>query len=107
MINENKNHIKKILITKNLLPFIHNDTETFNINKILHQTIIVPKNKHINQILKKFHSQRYHITIVIDEFNKISNLMTIKNILKLIINEIKNKYNEKNNIDFHQLNRHT
>lgn len=107
VISKNKNHIKKILIAKNLLPFMRSNAKAFSINKVLRQAVVVPKSKRVNQMLKKFRSQRYHIAIVINKFSKVSSLVTIKNILKLIVSKIKNKYNKKNNINFRQLSRHT
>ncbi|MCX2957921.1 MAG: CBS domain-containing protein, partial [Serratia symbiotica] len=65
VISEDKDHIEGILMAKDLLPFMRNDSEPFSINKVLRPVVVVPESKRVDRMLKEFRSQRYHMAIVI------------------------------------------
>ncbi|WP_343182937.1 CNNM family magnesium/cobalt transport protein CorC [Buchnera aphidicola (Neophyllaphis podocarpi)] len=108
VISEDKDLIEGFLIAKDLLQFMHNE-KNFLINKILRPAIIVPESKYVNQMLKDFKSKRYHMAIVIDEFGALSGLVTIEDILELIVGEIEDEYDKKNqeDKDINQLSKNT
>ncbi|WP_348666162.1 CNNM family magnesium/cobalt transport protein CorC [Arsenophonus symbiont of Ornithomya chloropus] len=106
VINEDKDHIEGLLIAKDLLPFMRTHAEPFNIKKILRTAVIVPESKHVDLLLKEFRSQRYHMAIVIDEFGGVSGLVTIEDILELIVGEIEDEYDNEENMNIRQLNKH-
>ncbi|AAO27106.1 magnesium and cobalt efflux protein CorC [Buchnera aphidicola str. Bp (Baizongia pistaciae)] len=106
VMSENENYVEGFLITKDLLPFIKNNTEMFCIKKILRPAIVVPESKHVNHMLKEFRLTKNHMAIVIDEFGVVSGLVTIEDILELIVGNIEDEYDEtKKNIC--QLNQST
>lgn len=107
VICEDKDHIEGILMAKDLLPFMRNDAPSFSMDKVLRHAVIVPESKRVDRMLKEFRSQRYHMAIVIDEFGGVSGLVTIEDILELIVGEIEDEYDDEEDLDFHQLSRHT
>lgn len=107
VINEDKDHIEGILMAKDLLPFMCSDAPPFGMEKVLRHAVIVPESKRVDRMLKEFRLQRYHMAIVIDEFGGVSGLVTIEDILELIVGEIEDEYDDKEDPDFLQLNRHT
>ncbi|WP_225639368.1 CNNM family magnesium/cobalt transport protein CorC [Candidatus Profftia sp. (ex Adelges kitamiensis)] len=105
VISEDKDHIEGILLAKDLLQFMHNDSKPFNIDTILRSAVIVPESKRVDRMLKEFRSQRYHMAIVIDEFGGVSGLVTIEDILELIVGEIDDEYDEIEDRDIRQISR--
>ncbi|MBG6247546.1 MULTISPECIES: CNNM family magnesium/cobalt transport protein CorC [Enterobacterales] len=107
VISEDKDHVEGILLAKDLLPYMLRHDEPFSIDKILRPAVVVPESKRVDRMLKEFRSQRYHMAIVIDEFGGVSGLVTIEDILELIVGEIEDEYDDEEDRDIRQLNRHT
>lgn len=107
VISEDKDHVEGILLAKDLLPYTLSHDEPFSIEKILRPAVVVPESKRVDRMLKEFRSQRYHMAIVIDEFGGVSGLVTIEDILELIVGEIEDEYDDEEDRDIRQLNRHT
>ncbi len=107
VISEDKDHVEGILMAKDLLPFMRSDAEAFSIEKVLRPVVVVPESKRVDRMLKEFRSQRYHMAIVIDEFGGVAGLVTIEDILELIVGEIEDEYDDVEDADVRQLNRHT
>ncbi|CUR53498.1 Magnesium and cobalt efflux protein CorC [Serratia symbiotica] len=105
VISEDKDHIKGILMAKDLLSFMRKNYESFNINKILRPVTIVPESKRVDQMLKEFRLQRYHMALIIDEFGGISGLVTIEDILELIVGKIEDEYDNKKDFYIRQINK--
>ncbi|MFC3394926.1 CNNM family magnesium/cobalt transport protein CorC [Brenneria rubrifaciens] len=107
VISEDKDHIEGILMAKDLLPFMRSDSEAFSMEKVLRSAVVVPESKRVDRMLNEFRSLRYHMAIVIDEFGGVSGLVTIEDILELIVGEIEDEYDDEEDRDIRQLNRHT
>lgn len=99
--------IEGILIAKDLLPFMLNKAQLCNINTILRPAMVVPESKGVDRMLKEFRVQHCHMAIVIDEFGGMSGLITIEDILELIVGEIKDEYDNKDNCNIYQINKNT
>ena len=65
--------------------------DSFSMDKVLRQAVVVPESKRVDRMLKEFRSQRYHMAIVIDECGGVSGLVTIEDILELIVGEIEDE----------------
>nr|WP_113864664.1 CNNM family magnesium/cobalt transport protein CorC [Brenneria salicis]NMN92234.1 magnesium and cobalt transporter [Brenneria salicis ATCC 15712 = DSM 30166]RBP67570.1 magnesium and cobalt transporter [Brenneria salicis ATCC 15712 = DSM 30166]RLM32443.1 magnesium/cobalt efflux protein [Brenneria salicis ATCC 15712 = DSM 30166] len=107
VISEDKDHIEGILMAKDLLPFMRSESEPFSMEKVLRPAVVVPESKRVDRMLNEFRSLRYHMAIVIDEFGGVSGLVTIEDILELIVGEIEDEYDDEEDRDIRQLNRHT
>lgn len=104
VLHGTSDRIKGILIAKDLLPFVLNKIQLCSIDKILRPAIVVPENKGVDKMLKEFRAQHCHMAIVIDEFGGMSGLITIEDILELIVGEIEDEYDSKNNCNICQIN---
>lgn len=94
VISEDKDHIEGLVFAKDLLMFMRQGIDKFDLKKILRPAVIVPEGKRVDQMLKEFRAQRYHMAIAIDEFGSVSGLVTIEDILELIVGEIEDEYDE-------------
>ncbi|CAL4322977.1 CNNM family magnesium/cobalt transport protein CorC [Buchnera aphidicola] len=106
MSNDN-NYVQGFLMAKDLLPFITKSSELFCMKNILRPPIIVPESKYVDSMLKEFRINRYHMAIVINEFGYVSGLVTIEDILELIVGDIEDEYDNKQEIDIHKINQST
>ncbi|OCG02306.1 CNNM family magnesium/cobalt transport protein CorC [Gilliamella sp. wkB112] len=103
VISENRDHIEGILLAKDLLIFIRQGMDNFDLKKILRPTVVVPESKRVDHMLKEFRLQRYHMAIAIDEFGGVSGLVTIEDILELIVGDIEDEYDEVEDRDIRRL----
>lgn len=98
-----KDHIKGILMAKDLLPLAQEpDRRIDEFPNLLHELVIVPETKRVNMMLKDFQKDRFHMAAVVDEYGGICGLVTIEDILEIIVGEINDEYEseepEQNNI---------
>ncbi|OOF41074.1 magnesium/cobalt efflux protein [Rodentibacter mrazii] len=105
--SDDRDNIAGILHAKDLLKFLREDAEEFDMPKLLRPAVIVPESKRVDRMLKDFRSERFHMAIVVDEFGAVSGLVTIEDILEQIVGDIEDEFDEEEIADIRQLSRHT
>jgi len=103
IISEDRDHIEGILLAKDLLVFMKQGQDSFDMQKILRPAVVVPEGKRVDHMLKEFRMQRYHMAIAIDEFGGVSGLVTIEDVLELIVGDIEDEYDEIEDRDIRKL----
>ena len=91
VIGDNPDDILGILLAKDLLPQILEPDESFAIESLLRQTMVVPESKRLNVLLREFRENRNHMAIVIDEYGGVAGLVTIEDVLEEIVGEIEDE----------------
>ena len=104
---DDRDTIVGILHAKDLLKFLREDAEEFDLSSLLRPVVIVPESKRVDRMLKDFRSERFHMAIVVDEFGAVSGLVTIEDILEQIVGDIEDEFDEEEVADIRQLSRHT
>ena len=104
---DDRDNIVGILHAKDLLKFLREDAEEFDLSSLLRPVVIVPESKRVDRMLKDFRSERFHMAIVVDEFGAVSGLATIEDILEQIVGDIEDEFDEEEVADIRQLSRHT
>lgn len=104
---DDRDNIVGILHAKDLLKFLREDAEIFDLSSLLRPVVIVPESKRVDRMLKDFRSERFHMAIVVDEFGAVSGLVTIEDILEQIVGDIEDEFDEEEVADIRQLSRHT
>jgi len=104
---DDRDNIVGILHAKDLLKFLREDAEEFDLSSLLRPVVIVPESKRVDRMLKDFRSERFHMAIVVDEFGAVSGLITIEDILEQIVGDIEDEFDEEEVADIRQLSRHT
>ena len=104
---DDRDNIVGILHAKDLLKFLREDAEEFDLSSLLRPVVIVPESKRVDRMLKDFRSERFHMAIVVDEFGAVSGLVTIEDILEQIVGDIEDEFDAEEVADIRQLSRHT
>jgi len=91
VIGESVDDIKGILLAKSLLPLILEGIDDFDVTSVMLPANIIPESKRVNDLLKEFRENRYHMAIVVDEYGGVSGLITIEDILEEIVGEIEDE----------------
>ena len=88
---------------KDLFKKINN--KSFNIKSLLREVIYIPSATPVFNLLQKMKKQNIHLAIVMDEFNSVTGLVTIEDLVEEIVGEIEDEhdkdeapmYRQKNN----------
>lgn len=85
--------VQGILMAKDLLYyFAGKEQDKFNIKDIMRPVVFVPESKRLNVLLREFRSSRNHMAIVIDEYSRVSGLVTLEDVIEEVIGDIEDEY---------------
>ncbi len=85
-------HIKGILLAKDLLVFWQTPEDIWDLSRVLRPTFFVPESKKISDLLQDLVQRKTAIAIVIDEYGGTAGLITLEDILEEIVGEIYDEY---------------
>ena len=101
VVGDNPDHIIGILLAKDLLKYIHNQTKkNSQVHRLIRPTQFVPETKPLDNLLKEFRQNRNHLAVVIDEYGETAGLITIEDVLEEIVGEIDDEYDTDNTRKF-------
>lgn len=107
VISEDKDHVEGILLAKDLLKYLGSGSAPFDIEQVIRPAVVVPESKRVDRLLKEFREERYHMSIVVDEFGGVSGLVTIEDILEEIVGDIEDEFDDEEELDIRKLSKHT
>lgn len=87
--------IRGILYSKDLLPYIGRDNDSFHWQTLLREPYFVPESRMIDDLLEDFRKRKIHIAIVIDEYGCTQGIVTLEDIIEEIVGEIDDEYDER------------
>jgi len=90
---ENFDHIKGILLIKDLLKHINN--ENYHWQEVIKPPFFVPETMKINDLLEEFREKKIHMAIVTDEYGGSSGIVTMEDIIEEIVGEISDETDDE------------
>jgi len=88
-------HIKGILLAKDLLVFWPRPDTTWDLDRVLRPAYFIPESKKISDLLRDLVERKTQIAIVIDEYGGTAGLITLEDILEEIVGEIYDEYDRQ------------
>ena len=85
-------HIKGILLAKDLLVFWQTPETTWDLGRVLRPIYFIPESKKISDLLRDLVERKTQIAVVIDEYGGTAGLITLEDILEEIVGEIYDEY---------------
>ena len=110
VIGNGMDDILGILMAKDLLYYFAGQVqEKFSIKDIMRPAVFVPESKRLNVLLREFRSRRNHMAIVVDEYSRVSGLVTIEDVIEEIVGDIEDEFDvdKEAHIKPYGRNRHT
>ncbi len=89
---ENFDEIIGFIHSKDLVKFIFNDGQNFEVKKILRKILFVPGSMKLMDVMLRMKFARVHIAIVLDEFGGVDGLVTIENVMEEIVGDIEDEH---------------
>ena len=108
VFDETGENVLGILLAKDLLASELIDKKN-KIKGMLRSPVFVPESKKLNILLREFKANRNHLAVVVDEYGKVSGLVTIEDVLEQIVGDIgdEHDYEDEENIRQHGKERFT
>jgi magnesium and cobalt transporter len=89
---EDKDEILGILLAKDLLRVMMQDSSLDNIHPLLRPAVLIPESKNLNVLLREFRLSRNHMAIVIDEYGGVAGIVTIEDVLEQVVGDIDDEH---------------
>lgn len=88
-------HIIGILHVKDLIRFMSQNLNSFNLQRIIRKPIHVFESIKIDVLFEAMQSNNIHVAIVVDEYGGTAGLVTIEDIIEEIVGEIRSEIQEE------------
>ncbi|QNF35809.1 gliding motility-associated protein GldE [Adhaeribacter swui] len=98
--------IEGILYVKDLLPHLDAPAD-FAWQNLLRPPYFVPEIKKVDDLLRDFQERHVHMAIVVDEYGGTSGLLTFEDVIEEIVGEIKDEFDEEDEIVYSQIDENT
>jgi len=100
LYKENLDDIIGTIYAKDLLPYIHDENlqKNLSLKNIARKALFIPETKKINELLHLFQESKLHIGIVVDEYGGTSGLISLEDVLEEIVGEIRDEYDQEENV---------
>ena len=95
---KNQDNIKGVLYSKDLIPYIGKQDDSFKWQRLLRAAYFVPESKMIDDLLEDFRKKKTHIAIVVDEYGGTQGIVTLEDILEEIVGDIDDEYDEEDKL---------
>lgn len=86
-------HIAGILHVRDIVPMLQHP-ELIVLSDLLRPAVYVPWVKPIGDLLREMQKQRIHIAVVVDEYGGFSGIVTLEDILREIVGDIRDEFDE-------------
>ena len=98
-------NITGILYVKDLLKVVleHEDENLPAIKELLRPTYFVPESKRVTDLLQEMRMKEVHMAVVVDEYGGTAGLVTLEDIVEEIVGEIRDEYDQGEELPFEQL----
>ena len=102
VVKKDLEHCLGMVHIKDLFKKINN--KSFNIKSLLRDVIYIPSATPVFNLLQKMKKQNIHLAIVMDEFNSVTGLVTIEDLVEEIVGEIEDEHDKDEAPMFRQKN---
>lgn len=102
VIGGDRDELIGVMLAKDALKYAGRP-DTFALDEILREVVIIPESKRLITLLNEFRSSRNHLAMVVDEYGGVSGLVTIEDVLEVIVGEIDDEHDSE---DDHHIRPH-
>jgi CBS domain containing-hemolysin-like protein len=93
-----------LLYAKDLLSVRDDDDLIASHRDLLRLAYFVPEAKKVDELLAEMQARSMHMAIVVDEYGGVAGMVTLEDIVEEIVGEIRDEYDESEELPFEQIN---
>jgi putative hemolysin len=93
-----------LLYAKDLLSMRQDEDLIANHRDLLRLAYFVPEAKKVDELLAEMQARSMHMAIVVDEYGGVAGVVTLEDIVEEIIGEIRDEYDESEELPYQQVN---
>jgi putative hemolysin len=93
-----------LLYAKDLLSMRQDEDLIANHRDLLRLAYFVPEAKKVDELLAEMQARSMHMAIVVDEYGGVAGVVTLEDIVEEIIGEIRDEYDEREELPYQQIN---
>lgn len=103
VFEESIDNVVGMLYAKDLLRLHLESSQEQTIRPYVRPAYFVPESKKVDDLLAEMQSKRVHIAVVVDEYGGMAGLVTLEDIVEEIVGEIRDEYDQGEDILFQQI----
>ena len=92
---EDLDDVVGIVYAKDVLKALHQGKHDVPLNEVIRETHYIPETKKIAELLREMQRDKFHITLVTDEYGSVSGLVTLEDLLEELVGEIADEYDRE------------
>ncbi|MCA1727683.1 MAG: hemolysin family protein [Actinobacteria bacterium] len=89
---EELDDIVGIIYAKDVLKALHQKKTDMPLEDLARKAHFVPESKKVAELLREMQKEKFHITLVTDEYGSVSGLVTLEDLLEELVGEITDEY---------------
>jgi len=92
VFTEDLDDVMGIVFAKDVLKALHQGKHDAPLRDIVREAHFVPESKKVADLLREMQREKFHITLVTDEYGSVSGLVTLEDLLEELVGEIADEY---------------
>jgi CBS domain containing-hemolysin-like protein len=104
VFQDSVDNILGLLYAKDLLGIWKEGKREISLSEHLRPAYFVPEAKKVDELLAELQAKRIHMAIVVDEYGGVAGLVTLEDIVEEIIGEIRDEYDQAEELLFQAIN---
>ena len=104
--DEDGEHFAGLINVKDLISMEDKDREHFCVQDILREISYTYEGKHLSELFREMKKKRESIMAVLDEYGDLSGIVTIEDILEELVGDIRDEYDEDEELEIVQISDH-
>lgn len=101
--DETIDNVLGVLYAKDLLRAMRSGSAPTTLRDLLRPAYFVPEAKKVDELLDEMQARRVHMALVVDEYGGIAGLVTLEDIVEEIVGEIRDEYDQAEELPFQRL----
>jgi len=93
--DESADEVVGVVYAKDVLRAIHRGQKDRPLKELARKPFFVPESKRVSDLLREMQQQKFHLSIVVDEYGSVVGLVTLEDLLEEIVGEIEDEYDRE------------